>query len=566
MDRFFPRAGEETPDFVAGERQNRRHEARQAVGHQEHRRLRRPPLARSGRKRVHPILRHVDVERAQVDGGERVQRLKDRAVVVRVVRREDPKRGVCVARKDVPIDFFELRHVDEIGGRIEVVQIRDQVPHRVADLPVRLDDARENLLAEAHFLRVVAHRHPQTDDVGAALLDDVVRLDRIAERLRHLAAVLGHDEAVREDLPERRAAARAQADEQRALEPAAMLVAPFEIDVGGPRQLGPHREHRLMARPRVEPDVENVHLALEMAAAALGTREAGGNEILRRTLVPRVGAVLLEHGGRFLDERRRDDRLAARRAVHRRNRHAPHALPRDAPVGTVGDHVVHAVAAPRRDPPHVAIDVLERGLPQRAPSPQPGAPSPQRFVQRDEPLRRREKDDRIVTAPAVRILVRERLAMPQPSSFLQRIGDVRVRVEHALAAEQFHRVEEMSRRSDRRVDLQPVLHAGREVVGAVAGRGVDGARSRLERDVLAQHAERRARVQRMLKADVFELLAFHPRDRRAERFPDRCRHFFRQRLGDDDRASLDGVRAVVEVRMKRDREVRRNRPRRRRPD
>ena len=46
--------------------------------------------------------------------------------------------------------------------------------------------------------------------------------------------------------------------------------------------------------------------------------------------------------------------------------------------------------------------------------------------------------------------------------------DVRVGVEHALAAEQLDVSEEVPARSDRRVDLQAVLHAGLEVVAAVA--------------------------------------------------------------------------------------------------
>ena len=68
---------------------------------------------------------------------------------------------------------------------------------------------------------------------------------------------------MRQHLAERGAAARAQTDEQRALKPAAMLVAAFEIHVGRPGQLRPDRQHRLVARTRVEPHVENVHLALE---------------------------------------------------------------------------------------------------------------------------------------------------------------------------------------------------------------------------------------------------------------------------------------------------------------
>ena len=152
-------------------------------------------------------------------------------------------------------------------------------------------------------------------------------------------------------------------------------------------------------------------------------------------------------------------------------------------------------------------------------SPEPLSPAAiSRFtVQADEPLRRRQEDDRVVAAPAVRVLVRERLAMPEPAALLERLLDLRVGVEHALAAEELDRVEEVSGRPDRRVDLEAVLHAGVEVVGAVARRRVHRARARLERHVLAEHAERVARR----RADAgsgcaSSSRALHPRDRPAE--------------------------------------------------
>ena len=166
-------------------------------------------------------------------------------------------------------------------------------------------------------------------------------------------------------LAERRPSARAEADEQRALEPAAVLVAAFEVDVGRPGQLGPDRQHRLVARSRIEPHVEDVHLAREGRAAARAAREAGGQELLDGPLVPRVGAVLAEHGGGLLDERGRRHRFAARRAVDGRNRHAPGPLARDAPVGAVHEHVVDAVVAPRRHPLDGVVDGVERRFPQR---------------------------------------------------------------------------------------------------------------------------------------------------------------------------------------------------------
>src|SRR5207245_7271074 len=135
---------------------------------------------------------------------------------------------IRVAREDVAIDFLELGGTDKVRSWIEVVQVAEQIPERVPDLPVRFGRPRKDLLADADVLRVVAHRDPQPQDVGAGLLDDIFRLDGVAERLRHLLAVFGDDETVGDDLLVRRAATRAEADEQRALEPAAMPVGAFE--------------------------------------------------------------------------------------------------------------------------------------------------------------------------------------------------------------------------------------------------------------------------------------------------------------------------------------------------
>ena len=276
-----------------------------------------------------------------------------------------------------------------------------------------------------------------------------------------------------------------------------MLIAAFEVHVGRPRQVVAEGQHRFVARARIEPDVEDVLLALERGAAARRTRQAGRDELLDRPLVPRVGAVLVEDRRGALDQLRRQDGFAARRAVDRRNRHAPRPLARDAPVGTVRQHVEDPVAAPRRDPLDVPIDGLEARLAQRAAL---GAAGPVRrrpfddrlAIHADEPLRRRQEDHRVVAAPAVRIRMLEILAVPELRALLERLLDARVRVEDLLAAEELDGVEEVTAGADRGIDLQPVAHAGDEVVGAVAGSGVHGARSGFERDVVAEHARRTA--------------------------------------------------------------------------
>ncbi len=156
----------------------------------------------------------------------------------------------------------------------------------------------------------------------------------------------------------------------------------------------PRREHRLVARAGVEPDVEDVALALERRAAARSQVKPGGTNVVgrrartrrRRLSCSKTAAARSTIAGVSID-------VAARLAGERGNRHAPGALARDAPVRPVREHAGHPLAAPRRDPPHG----VRFGDRRRA-----------QAVHADEPLRRRQKDHRLMAAPAVRIRVLER--------------------------------------------------------------------------------------------------------------------------------------------------------------
>ena len=160
----------------------------------------------------------------------------------------------------------------------------------------------------------------------------------------------------------------------------------------------------------------------------------------------------------------------------------------------------------------------------------------------------------------------KRLAVPEAPAFLQRFFNLRVCVEHALTPEELDCFQEVPSRPDRRIDLETVLHARREVVAAVARRGVHGARAGLERDVIGQHAHRITGIEGMAEANVLELLTLHPRNRCAERPSSHFRDLSGERLGYDDRPAVHVVGRIIEFRMKCDRQVRRNGPRRCRPD
>jgi hypothetical protein len=162
--------------------------------------------------------------------------------------------------------------------------------------------------------------------------------------------------------------------------------------------------------------------------------------------------------------------------------------------------------------------------------------------------------------------MRERFAMPEPATFVQRLLDVGVRIEDLLSGEQLHVLQKLPAWADRRVDVEPVLHARQVVIRAMARSRVNGTSTLVERDVVGEHSHRIALIQRMPEAEPFEALTFHPRQRFVERTLDVLTNRSGQPFCDDDDDAIDVVGRVIKLRMECDCEVRRNGPRRRRPD
>src|SRR5262249_12015867 len=100
--------------------------------------------------------------------------------------------------------------------------------------------------------------------------------------------------------------------------------------------------------------------------------------------------------------------------------------------------------------------------------------------------------------------------MKETAALLERRLDRGIRVEDALPAEPLDGLEKMPGRTDRRVDLEPVFHAGGEVVAAVPGSRVHGAGALFERHVVGEHAERVTGVERMAESDPLEIGPLHP--------------------------------------------------------
>src|SRR3989475_4369148 len=238
--------------------------------------------------------------------------------------------------------------------RIVISQVAQEKPSCIAYFPINLSKLSQNRLGYPHIFLIVLTGHPEAQDLRAILLDDFLWRHDVAGRLRHLVAFAIEYEAVREHGLVRRAPVGGDAGQQRAMEPAAVLVGAFQVEIGRPPflsgRLAQRLEDRRVAHPGLEPHVQDVPLLVEVPAAALRAGCAWRQQFSGLPFEPDVRAVLLDQLGDMLDDRRRDQDLAASLAHESRNRHAPYTLAGEAPVRAVEDHAVDAVAASRRDP------------------------------------------------------------------------------------------------------------------------------------------------------------------------------------------------------------------------
>jgi hypothetical protein len=130
----------------------------------------------------------------------------------------------------------------------------------------------------------------------------------------------------------------------------------------------------------------------------------------------------------------------------------------------------------------------------------------------DEPLFGGAEDDGVVAAPAVRVAVKDVGAAEQRAARGDQIDDGLVGLENGLAVVFGQAVADASGIVDVAGLIEAVARAGVEVVGAVGGRGVDGAGSLIGGDVVGEDAEDGAIEERMLEGCAFETRAFEGGD------------------------------------------------------
>src|SRR5262245_4955233 len=91
---------------------------------------------------------------------------------------------------------LELRHALGMQSLrlVPAVERAQYVAQRVAQLAIGLDVAFQDLRSDTLIIDIIGRGYPESQYVGARLLDHILRENLITERLRHLAAVLRHGE------------------------------------------------------------------------------------------------------------------------------------------------------------------------------------------------------------------------------------------------------------------------------------------------------------------------------------------------------------------------------------
>ncbi len=205
-----------------------------------HRRLRRAPRQAGRGCGVEPVLDDVQVVAAQVHDAEVVHLLVDQVELVIAIGGLDLSLQLTRALDRPGVERHQFAEWQGPCG-LEAVQVAEQETHGIAHAAIGIAHAPQDLLRQAHLVGKIGGRHPQPQHVGAQGLDDVLRFDAVAQGLGHLAAPVVHGKSVGEHAAVRRPAIQGLGHQDRAVEPAAMLVRPLQVQIDRRLEIPAHR-------------------------------------------------------------------------------------------------------------------------------------------------------------------------------------------------------------------------------------------------------------------------------------------------------------------------------------
>ncbi len=85
------------------------------------------------------------------------------------------------ARHDPAVHFIHFLRFNGIGGRVEVVDITEEIPVSIADTPVHFDKIVDDALGDPDIVPVIRGRDPEPQDIRPVFLDDFLGADSVAQ-------------------------------------------------------------------------------------------------------------------------------------------------------------------------------------------------------------------------------------------------------------------------------------------------------------------------------------------------------------------------------------------------
>src|SRR5690554_2251209 len=388
--------------FVGGEAQDRRNPAHQGFGHMVQGGLSGTSRQAVGLGGVLAVFDDVQIETAQGGFTEVVHFLvnpQEGIVAVVFVQFVLQLQGT-VDHPAVQGDHVFRRY--HVLFRIKPGQVAQQEASNVTDTAVAVGRLAQDILGNGHLAAVVGGGYPQTQDVSAQFVHHFLGGDHVAHGFGHLVALAVHGEAVGEHLLVRGHAVHGDGGFQGRLEPATMLVGPFQVHIGRElAQLFTYPQYRIVGDAGIKPYVQGIqHFFVLVSVCA--------QQFVLVDVVPGVDAAGLNRLGYFLDQLLGVGVQFLGFLVDKQgDRHTPGALTGDTPVRALLEHGFDTVLAPTRHPAD-ALDGFQ------------GVGAQVELVHADEPLGGGPVDQRGFGAPSVRVAVAEFLGPHQLAFTLQR--------------------------------------------------------------------------------------------------------------------------------------------------
>src|SRR6267378_798557 len=117
---------------------------------------------------------------------------------------------------------------------MEIAEIAESEAKGIANLAIGFAELRHHALAHFYVGLVLDGTNPEAKQIRAPLFANFDGVERVAEGLGHWAALFVERPAVGDHATIRRSVAHARGNQQRTVEPAAILIRAFEINVRGP--------------------------------------------------------------------------------------------------------------------------------------------------------------------------------------------------------------------------------------------------------------------------------------------------------------------------------------------